>query len=847
VTGTTPAELTLAAGDHSLTNGSLLLVAMAGTTALYRINNLNTAQEPWIATLQPAPIPLVPLNTPARYWPPEPTGGRVAPSLSFDAANRNWDAALLDRATLSFDPAFDPDTQTGKAVSVDPAGHPILIALDRPWTGAPAPAATFKVAVDAAVGTWMPQLADSSANPQLAWEYWSGSGWWNLAALDETLNFKTTGLVRFNVPADLVQTEVSGRKNYWIRARLVGGDYGREQVTVTTQNLPVGFTQQTITRSSDGIRPPTAIAVRVRYASAGMAPQYVIAQDNGSLHDQSDANRAGFDVEAFVPLATLMARLTSGAAGAASPAADACIPDCQCNGSPSTSPAAAPNASAGAGSGAPGANSAPPADRAIFLGLDAKLLDEPINILLLADQERGFDNLAPLAVDTLIGDRFVPLVVHDTTRALGESGLLSLAFPVQPPLRELFGKSLAWLRLHPSRVDANTQWAPAIGGAYLNAVWATAAETLTREPVGSSDGRPNITLTLARPPVLAGTLELRVREPLEDDERTALQNQDPDSVLSDVQDLPGDWVRWRQVPDPTDYGPTERVYALDETTGQIQFGDGLYGMIPPIGRDVIVAFTYKRTEPAPDGSDHVPGNDVEARATLSLVTPVQGVETAYSADHAAGGAPAESGDRVLRFATANLRHHDRALTAQDFEDIALASSSDVAQARCFVGAGKVRVIVVMRGAEPRPGAAARRELVRALTAAAPVALTKHGAVTVDPPQIRLLRIDLALEVSSLDDAGGVADAVKGALAQLFDRATGGSGNGWPLGTGPGEDDIALALIDIPKLQSIESVAFYEILADGSDRSWNGNVKPDDLVMLAKDPARIVFATLEAIA
>jgi hypothetical protein len=129
-----------------------------------------------------------------------------------------------------------------------------------------------------------------------------------------------------------------------------------------------------------------------------------------------------------------------------------------------------------------------------------------------------------------------------------------------------------------------------------------------------------------------------------------------------------------------------------------------------------------------------------------------------------------------------------------------------------------------------------------------VALTKRGAVTVDPPQIRLLRVDLALEVSSLDDAGGVADAVKAALAQLFDRATGGaSGNGWPLGAGPGEDDIALALIDIPKLQSIESVAFYEILADGSDRPWNSNVKPDDLVMLAKDPARIVFATLEAVA
>jgi hypothetical protein len=842
-------QLTLAAGDRSLTNGELVLVAIAGIPALYRINNLpGPNPNRWVGTLQPGPQAAA--NTHVSYWRPEPTGGRIAPSLSLDAANRNWDAALLGRATLSFDPNnFTPDIQTGKAVALDPAGHPMLIALDLPWTAAPAvPPAPTNVALDAAIGDWTPQLGDNSANPQLAWEYWNGSSWWNLGiSLDETLNLKTTGWLCFTVPSDLAQTDVSGRSNYWIRARLIGGDYGREQVSVITKDLGGGQTQQTIQRSSDGIRPPVVIGARVRYASQAAAPQYVFAQDNGSFHDQSDANKAGLTVEAFVPLATLMARLTSGPATAASPAAEACIPDCQCEGSLSASPAPVPDASAAVSSSAPGAGAVPSADRAIFLGLDAKLLDEPINILLLADQERGFDNLAPLAVDAVIGDRFVPLVVHDTTRALGESGLLSLAFPVQPPLREFFGKSLAWLRLRPSRVDANTQWAPAIGGAYLNAVWATAAETLTREPVGSSDGRPNLTLTLARPPVLAGTLELRVRETLDDEERTALLNQDPDGVLSNVQDLPGDWVRWRQVPDPADYGPTERVYALDETTGQIQFGDGLHGMIPPIGRDVIVAFTYKRTTPAPDGSDHVPANDVEAQATLSLVTPVQGVETAYSADHAAGGAPVESGDRVLRFATASLRHRDRALTAQDFEDIALASSSDVAQARCFVGAGKIRVVVVMRGAEPRPGAAARRELVRALTGAAPVALTKRGAVTVDPPQIRLLRVDLALEVSILDDAGDVADAVKGALAQLFDPATDVSGNGWPLGAGPGEDDIALALIDIPKLQSIESVAFYEILADGSGRPWNSNVKPDDLVMLAKDPARIVFATLEAVA
>jgi len=150
-----------------------------------------------------------------------------------------------------------------------------------------------------------------------------------------------------------------------------------------------------------------------------------------------------------------------------------------------------------------------------------------------------------------------------------------------------------------------------------------------------------------------------------------------------------------------------------------------------------------------------------------------GVESAFAATQAAGGAPPDMGDRVLRFGTAGLRHRGRALTAQDFEDLALESSIDIAQARCFVSPGGVRMVIVMRGAEPRPGAAAKRELYRALVSAGPVALGKPQAMTVAGPRLRRLRVDLALQIPSLDDAGQVADDGKQALESLFDPATGG--------------------------------------------------------------------------
>jgi hypothetical protein len=851
--------LTLDPTDHTIVDRSFLLFQTLAGPVLSQIT-LNPGTSPQTGNLNPPPIAL-PLGHNAflgiQYWHPEPIGGRVAPWMNLDpASNGKWDAGLLKQATLRFDGTqLQPDTQTATAFATDVNGYPLLLALDLPWTFVAAgalPNVTF--VLDAAVGLWAQPLGGGAAsNPTLAWEYWNGTSWWKLAITqDQTLNLTGSGLVRFTVPPDLATTDVSGRSSYWIRVRLVGGDYGEAQISVVTVDLGGGKTQTTVQRSTDTIHPPAVISLHVRYVSAPAAPSYLLTQDSGSYNDQSDANRAGAQVSAFVPLSELMMRLTTGLA-AATPT-DTCLPDCACTGSPSTSPpTTAPTAGAdgaiAAGAATTGASAPYPASgRALFLGLNATLLGTPIKILLLVDEERPLDGFAPLAVDALIGGRFSPLVLHDTTRALGESGVLELDFPVQPQPTDLFGATLTWLRLRPSRQNPNSQWNPTLAGVYLNASWATAAETMTREPVGSSDGRPQLTLQLARPPLLADTLELRVLEPLSDEDRQALIDAnpaaDPPVVIYTDPDLPGNWVLWQQVVDPADWGPEDRVYALDETLGQITFGGCGHGMIPPIGTDAVVAFSYRRTEPGPVGGDSVPADAITARTQLSLVSPIEGVESVFAATDAAGGAPPESPERVLRFGTAQLRHRGRALTAADYEDLTLQSFIQIAQARCFPQTGGVRMVVVMRGMPPTPSAAVKRALYQVLVSAAPVALGIPNALQIAGPRLRQLRIDLALQVPSLDDSGNVADKTKIALTDLFDTGAGGYGNGWELGRNPLADDIALALMSIPRLDSISSIVLNEIAADGTDSPWSGNVQPDELVVLADEPVRLVFESLE---
>lgn len=820
-------ELQLALNDHHLSAGSIVLMTSGASTppVLYTVASVDATGR--LAKLNNPPA--IPDQTPVTYWRAENMGGRFAPTLAVALPDNLWDAAILATQPILF-PTGVPSRMTGKAFRLAVGNNPALIVLDAPFTTLPN---NGRFLINGALGAWRRSLGDASANPELAWEYWNGTTWWTLGVTrDETLNLKSTGLVAFTVPANLAPTEVAGKKNHWIRARLVGGDYGREQVKVKVKDLGDGVTEQTVERAASEVRAPTVLALRLQYESEPVRPTWVLTEDSGSIRDQSDANRTdGAMLEAFVPLSVTLQRLQRGGQAAAKTDEE----DCECDPCRAAQQAEDDEADDdGAGT-----------SRALFLGFDARLFGTPVNVLLVVAQEQPHDGFAPLAVDVVSGDRFEPLIVQDTTRALGESGLLSLSFPVAPKPATLFGQTRTWLRLRPSRIDPALPWQPNLRGAYLNTVWASATESLTREPLGSSDGRPMLTVRVARPPLVHDSLELRVREPLGEEERAALIAADPDKVRSDVVDLPGDWVRWTTVRDTADCGPDDRVFALDEALGELQFGDGRHGMIPPIGRDNVVAFRYARTEPpAPDQTD-APANRVQARMPLNLVTPVESVEAAIAADQAAGGAPPETDARVLRFGYARLRHRGRAVTCEDFEDLALQSQVDIAQARCFARNGRVRLVVAMRDGAG-PSAAQSRALRRLLLTSALPAMAAEDALTIASPRARALRIALRLSVADLADAGRVANASRRALAGFFDAAGGGvDGRGWPLGALPSEDDVAYALDGIDALESIDDIRLELIDANSAPLAWPARLPADALVQLGADAVRVDFTPVEA--
>ena len=195
--------------------------------------------------------------------------------------------------------------------------------------------------VDAAVGEWQRLLGDTSTNPELSWEYWNGKGWWGLdVTLDETLNLKATGAVRFEVPADIASSDWAGKTNHWIRARLIGGDYGREKSHGQDED------RRRVTRADDRAldgghsralgRQAAHLLQRLRPASSRRSCWRRTAD---RLRDQSDANRTGGRDRRGVRAACIDARPTVESQPAPADAADECPPECECHGRAAPPPA----------------------------------------------------------------------------------------------------------------------------------------------------------------------------------------------------------------------------------------------------------------------------------------------------------------------------------------------------------------------------------------------------------------------------------------------------------------------------------------------------------------------------
>lgn len=404
--------------------------------------------------------------------------------------------------------------------------------------------------------------------------------------------------------------------------------------------------------------------------------------------------------------------------------------------------------------------------------------------------------------------RRIYLQCVDNTDDLGTSDTLEFIAPGDQNKATLFGKECYWLMC--SLEGAGD--VPPILGVYPNTAWAEQRETVPEEILGSSDGTKKITLTFQKKPVLS--CEIWVREGIvfskadKDDLPVEISIQEVTDNSGSVVDT---WVRWVERDDFFESDCRSRHYILDPAMGEVTFGDGDLGMIPPIGSQNIKAkYTW---------GGGVAGN-VSAGEINSLKDTVAGIEKVANCQPAGGGSDTELISAVPERGPHVIRHRYRAVTKEDYERLAKDSSSYIARTKCVSTGNRLNLIVIPKGTEDRPTPSqGLLDLVKKYLLQRSQCSIPQTSLHVVGPTYKDVRISVDIYTTSIDLAVPVKREILIRLNQYLHPLTGGpDGNGWDFGRSVYRSDLYAMLESISGVDHAENLFINESAVDLTSES-----------------------------
>jgi predicted phage baseplate assembly protein len=426
-------------------------------------------------------------------------------------------------------------------------------------------------------------------------------------------------------------------------------------------------------------------------------------------------------------------------------------------------------------------------------------------------------------------------VAGDTTAGLTQTGVVRLVLPqgadIGAPPNNVQRDAMAGVGAKPPRIDdpdidsilvawvrVNVQSALALNWAGVNAVEIDQRTTRSLIVIGVSSGAPGQVFSTAQAQIDPATFQLDV-------------------------DMPGlGYQLWQAIDDLAVLQGPVPAYVLDPEAGTVTFGNQMQGLIPPLGRRIRVR--QMRVGGGAAGNlaagtlAKVIGTDPNGQPVPGLVVQ-QPIPTA-------GGAEAETLDQAEQRLPAMLRHQDRAVTAADYRNLAVAvpgarvGRAEVLplfkpQTRDLNAPGVVSVMVLpdIPGVQP-PCPRADRTLLGSVYAYLNPRSPATAEMYVIGTEYVGLGISVAVEVGGGYGLQAVGSQVELALrAYLWPLAPGGlAQQGWPLGRTIRSLELEVQVSQVPGVVEVNQLLLFTPLASGGYQA----VPPD-----SNDQAEIALA------
>ena len=616
----------------------------------------------------------------------------------------------------------------------------------------------------------------------VAWEYWNGKRWKLLgksgvgefdeedAGLDfrdETRCLTNSGPIAFRRPKDLRALDFGGKEGPWIRARIERGDYGLRG-TYELEN------DRWIWKNPRPLRPPTVKSLSLRFAEQEHAFDKVMAYNDFVYTDLTP--QAAEPLKPFVAFTPVSEESPTLYLGFRDPF-------------PNERHLMWMDLAEGEGNG-----------RSLRAGPGATARH-----LAQSNAEQL------IAWEFWNGREWAALNVRDQTWGFAQSGFVEFVGPKDHRANKRYGENLYWLR---ARLEfGGYDELPLLRDVVLNAATASNLTTYGEAALGSSTGTPNQSFRFVRGPVLPGEeIWVRERERPSGPEFEALKATFGDAAVDDDGQPDGVLVRWRQVDSLYESAANARHYVKDIVTNEIRFGDGIHGLVPPKGDRNIVCKRYQV-----GGGEE--GN-VPADSLTVLLQAVPYVEKVRNLHAASGGCNLETVEQAKRRGPHSLKARGRAVTAEDFEWLALEASNSVARVCALPSPereGEVTVVVVPKIAENHPDFLEKpipsTELLRRVRNHLADRKLLSTVLNVRRPTFQELSVQVDIIVLQSAGSERVKREIQRRVRWFLHPLKGGrDGKGWPFGRPVYRVDLYHVIEDVPGVDFVDRV---RLLDEGS--------------------------------
>jgi len=642
-------------------------------------------------------------------------------------------------------------------------------------------------------------------NLVLQWEHWNGTGWEPLNVVDNTEAFTKSGQIFIETCPSIPAIEINGRLNRWIKVRIISEnvhgttgrvepeDVDRADVSLydllkkSTRKIRDGLGETDINPwyKSPVFTPPFIQSINISYDYKGVGIGRVKSFNNFQYRDLAPEN-PGKIYEAcpeklpvfYLGFEENMARL------------------------PVT----------------------------LFCAIKEKLYgEEPVRIKHPNYQD-GFNNVneaTSLAWKYYNGISWKELSVEDETDSFRTGGIVRFFVPPDIKHTSQFGRELYWIKV--GIKDEMWLSCPVLKGIFLNTVWALNNMALKDEVLGSGNGEPDLTFTFSNRPVLEGQIiDVKEVNIPSKDELKAIESEvgmDALRVKEEYGGIKEVWVSWAEVNNFTLSDPSSRHYILDRENGTITFGDGIRGMVPPTGKNNIIARRYV-------SGGGLRGN-VSSGIITSLKKTIPNIDGVINHISSSGGMDMESLETVVDRFPHTIKNRGCAVTNEDFEWLAHEASQYVAKARCMLKNDTIAVIIVpeYEGKAPIPDSGLLNSVEMYLKERAFFTiLHKIKAIGPDYTQINAY---VKITPVSLKESIIVLERVEKKLENFLHPLKGGlMGKGWDFGPNISISQVAAVIEDIEGVDYVNEIELTERLSGQEKEEMSGLenilIEPDAL-------------------